>query len=603
MTFAARAAFDFDRIDAAALAAAPVEAERFRAPGVDVEWRNGAASFARDGAVVCVAWGSPRLADAPLATLARTGAARAFLALYAQRGATLTDAAGGGYALAIADMRRGVVLAAVDRFSIETLCFAVDGKRVTIADRADAVAPAGPTIDPQAVFDYLYFHMIPAPRTIFRGVSRLPGGCAVDIDARGATLRRHWRPRFDETRRGDFGALRDEFRALLRDATARNLEPGPVGAFLSGGTDSSTVAGMLREVTGARPRTYSIGFDAAGYDEMAYARLTAKHFDADHHEYYVTPADLLQSIPAVAAHHDQPFGNSSAVPAYYCAKAARADGIARMLAGDGGDELFGGNARYATQRLLEAYRIVPAPLRSAILEPLFVPRRSLTSIPGLKQLAGYVRHSSVPMPDRLQAFNLLMRLGPDAVLQPALLRDVDRGEPLAIQRATYADCDAHSLINRMLAFDWKFTLADSDLPKVRGAAAMAGVAVGYPLLDDALTDFSLTMAPSHKLRGMKLRWFFKEALRGFLPDATIAKRKHGFGLPFGVWLARQDALRNLARDALHGVADRGVADRAFVTDLLDKRLPEHPGYYGEMVWILMMLELWFAAHAPGARFV
>ena len=174
---------------------------------------------------------------------------------------------------------------------------------------------------------------------------------------------------------------------------------------------------MLREVTGERPRTYSIGFDAAGYDEMEYARIAARHFDTDHHEYYVTPADLLASIPAVAAIYEQPFGNSSAVPAYYCAKIAREDGVVRMLAGDGGDELFGGNSRYAMHRLFEAYRIVPAPLRRSVLEPLFVPRRAALAAPGLRQLAGYVRHASVPMPDRLEAYNQLMRLDPEVVLQ------------------------------------------------------------------------------------------------------------------------------------------------------------------------------------------
>ena len=142
-----------------------------------------------------------------------------------------------------------------------------------------------------------------------------------------------------------FESLRTEFRRLLRDAVARRLDGSVPACFLSGGTDSSTVAGMIREVSGQPAHTYSIGFEAEGYDEMAYARIAARHFGCEHHEYYVTPADLVRSIAEVAASYDQPFGNSSALPAYYCAKVAREQGVTRMLAGDGGDELFGGKSR------------------------------------------------------------------------------------------------------------------------------------------------------------------------------------------------------------------------------------------------------------------
>jgi asparagine synthase (glutamine-hydrolysing) len=154
----------------------------------------------------------------------------------------------------------------------------------------------------------------------------------------------------------------------------------------------------------------------------------------------------------------------------------------------------------------------------------------------------------------------------------------------------------------MLAFDWRYTLAENDLPKVCGTAALAGMEVAFPLLDDALLEFSMRLPTSYKLRGRALRWFFKEALRGFLPDEIIAKRKHGFGLPFGVWLTRHAPLRELAEDALGGLAARGIVRADFVRILCAARLAEHPGYYGELVWILMMLELWLRQHAPRERF-
>jgi asparagine synthase (glutamine-hydrolysing) len=152
----------------------------------------------------------------------------------------------------------------------------------------------------------------------------------------------------------------------------------------------------------------------------------------------------------------------------------------------------------------------------------------------------------------------------------------------------------------MLAYDWKYTLADSDLPKVRGAAQLAGVSVGYPFLGRALTDFSLSIPPQWKLKGLKLRWFFKEALREFLPPAILRKKKHGFGLPFGHWTLRHDGLRNLVEGSLQGIARRGIVRPQFTAELLTRHLPEAPGYYGEMVWILMMLEQWLLVHESGS---
>jgi asparagine synthase (glutamine-hydrolysing) len=201
----------------------------------------------------------------------------------------------------------------------------------------------------------------------------------------------------------------------------------------------------------------------------------------------------------------------------------------------------------------------------------------------------------------MQTYNLLERLGIDEVLTPALLSQVDTGGPLRQQREVYAACKAGSLVNRMLAFDWRYTLAENDLPKVCGTAQLAGVELGFPLLDDRLLAFSMSLPPNYKVRGLKLRWFFKEALRGFLPDEIITKKKHGFGLPFGVWAAKDAGLGRLASDSLRSLADRGFVRPDFVKSLLETHLPAHPGYYGEMVWILTMMEQWLRARAPGYR--
>ena len=204
------------------------------------------------------------------------------------------------------------------------------------------------------------------------------------------------------------------------------------------------------------------------------------------------------------------------------------------------------------------------------------------------------------MPDRLDTFNLLSRLGEKELFEPDFLESVARQRPQEQQRNTWNECNAKSLVNRMLAYDWKYTLADSDLPKVRGATDLAGISAGYPFLGRALTDFSLSIPPDWKLKRLKLRWFFKEALRGFLPDEILRKKKHGFGLPFGAWMLRHARLREMVHESLQRVASRGIVRPSFVGELLDKKLSEAPGYYGEMVWLLLMLEQWLQARDDAA---
>jgi asparagine synthase (glutamine-hydrolysing) len=522
---------------------------------------------------------------------------------YAARGAACAADVGGEFAVAL-DLPSGGAWLAVDRFAVHSLCYAVHDGRLHYATRADDLARRlGITeLDPQALFNYLFHHCIPSPRTIYAGIHRLPPAHYALFENGRLTVAPYWVARFDEQRGADFGALRDEFRGILRNAVKDRLgADGQTACFLSGGTDSSTVCGLLGEATGKAPASYSIGFEAEGYDEMAYARIAAKAYGADHHEYYVTPADLVKAIPDVAAHYDQPFGNSSAVPAFYCASKARADGYTRMLAGDGGDELFGGNTRYAKERIFHVYSQIPSPLRTGLLTPLFV-NPVTGNIPLLKKGTSYIRQARVPMPDRMQSYNLLDRLGLHEVLTPGFLAAVSTDGPREHQRATWAATPHEaSLVNRMLAFDWRYTLAENDLPKVVGTTGLAGMDVSFPLLDTRLLDFSLKLPTSYKLKGLKLRWFFKEALRGFLPDEILTKKKHGFGLPFGPWAVKDAALNALAAESLRGVAARGLVRQAFVDSLLTHRLREHAGYYGEMVWILMMLEQWLRRHAPDYR--
>ena len=493
----------------------------------------------------------------------------------------------------------GSVFLAVDRFAIRTICYRIRANDLLFAERADELADAG-SLDPQALFDYLYFHVIPSPRTIFRDVFRLPPGHCALFRNGALTVAPYWTPRFEEPRGASFEDLKKEFREILKDSVGTQIV-GRTGCFLSGGTDSSTVTGLLGEVTGAPAQTFSIGFDAAGYDEMEYSRIAARHFGAEHHEYYVTPDDLVSGIPDVAGSYDQPFGNSSVLPTYYCARLAKEAGIERLLGGDGGDELFGGNTRYAKQRIFGLYDHVPQFVRTGMLEPLLIGNSVAPSIPGIRKASSYIRQALVRMPDRMQSYNLIVHLGLTEVLSPAFLALVDSVAPVVQQRGVYDRCAAGSLVNRMLAFDWRYTLAENDLPKVVGATSLAQMRVGFPLLDNRLVDFSLRLPPHFKVNGLRLRWFFKEALRGFLPDAIISKKKQGFGLPFGVWAVKNPALLRLAEDSVRGLGERRILRPDFIDALFKRHLKDHPGYYGELVWISMMLEQWLRKYAPGYR--
>lgn len=536
--------------------------------------------------------GSAKFRDAELRAIANDkGGHAAWSEAWLRHGTTAPNDVQGDFSVSILTSTGGVFLA-VDRFGTHSLCYRIKEGELQVAERADELAGADAELDPQALYDYLYFHMIPAPRTVFKDIFRLPAGHYALFENGRLTVAPWWKPHFEEGRRAPLGELKTEFRQILLDAVRDRLDGETTGCFLSGGTDSSTVAGLLREVTGQPARAFSIGFEAEGYDEMEYARIAARHFGAEHHEYYVTPDDLVRSIPEVAASYDQPFGNSSVVPAFYCAKAAREAGLTRILAGDGGDELFGGNTRYAKQRVFGAYEQIPSFLRRSLLEPLLTGVKLPGKIPGIKKAVSYVEQASVPMPDRMQMYNLLTRLGLSEVLTPEFLAQVDPQDTLRQQREIYRAGNGRALVNRMLRYDWKYTLADNDLPKVLGASSLAGLDVGFPLLDDRLVDFSLGLDPELKLKGLTLRWFFKEALKDFLPPEIITKKKHGFGLPFGVWAVEHAGLRALALGSIDSLRSRGIVRAEFIDRLVKEYLPLHPGYYGELVWILIMLEYW-----------
>ena len=564
---------------------------------VAVAARDGSAHiYQKEGLLVSV-WGRARFLEPRLAELAHAGGIAKTLAdNWRERGEQIFASLTGSFCCCILNENTNEAALATDRMGTYPLSYQISAGGLVFGSSADAInlhPLIKPEIAPQSLYNYVYFHMVPGPDTIYQGQKRLlPGECLVYRKGR-VEVSQYWQMRFLEDEKRPFQELKQDFLDVLHSSVREVVGDQEVGAFLSGGTDSSTIAGLLGEVTGKPARTYSIGFDASGYDEMEYARIAARHFATRHQEYYVTPDDIVNAIPQVAAIFDQPFGNSSAIPAYYCASMAKADGLSMMLGGDGGDELFGGNVRYAKQHLFSLYEQAPTLLRKGIIEPLVFGFPGGAALPPIRKARSYVEQASIPMPARTETYNLLERYGHKEVFTPEFLDTVNPDYPAALLSEIYHQGNARSLINRMLAFDRKFTLADNDLPKVAKACELAGMDVSFPLISDEIVAFSLRLEPHLKLKGTKLRYFFKEALRGFLPDDIIAKQKHGFGLPFGVWLQTHKPLQTLAADSLSDLKSRHIVRPGFIDKLLDQHLDEHAGYHGTMVWVLMMLEQWY----------
>lgn len=543
--------------------------------------------------------GEPRWVYDNLQVRAREeGMARTIAAEYERRGLRILDDLQGAYALAL-NKGDDELLLAIDRIGIHSLHYMplanglAFGSNGLSLNRHPAIQL---DIDPQSIYNYAYFHVVPGPATVYKTQQRLDRGTYLLYKNGRQETRAYWQIKFSENQHRNLTELKCDFKALLENRVRAYADAG-TGAFLSGGTDSSTIAGFLTKVQGSPAATYSIGFDAPGYDEMEYARIAARHFATQHHEYYVSPQDIVDAIPQIAAIYDQPFGNASAVPAYYCAKMAKADGKTKLLGGDGGDELFGGNERYAKQYIFSLYERIPSPLRARVIEPFSDRLGPVFQKAGLGKVLSYIAQASCPMPERLETYNLLHRLGVARIFNSDFLDGIDIAQPLALLRSEYENSGAESLINRMLATDLKFTLADNDLPKVTRMCELAGIDSGFPLLDDEIVTFSATLPPEFKLKGTKLRYFFKEALRDFLPAEIINKSKHGFGLPFGLWLETYTPLRELAYDSLSDLKARSLVRPAFIEELQSTHFSQHAAYYGTMIWVLMMLEQWYKRHA------
>lgn len=519
---------------------------------------------------------------------------------YARDGIEVLQHLHGTFSLILIDIPKRTALLAIDRLGIEPLAYSHVKDTIIFASRADAVAAhplSSGEIDMQAIYNYLYFHCVPSPRCIYSDVCKLLPGQYLFFQDNAVHQDFYWQLNYQEPSNPSAPDLAAQLRQQLsRSVHKCTPENEPVGTFLSGGLDSSTVTKMLSELSASTVNAYGIGFDAEGYDEMEYARASAKHCNAILHEYYVTPEDVTNAIPLITASYDEPFGNASAIPAYYCALFAKQDGMKTMLAGDGGDEIFAGNARYAKQKLFEIYHQAPSSLRKYILEPVIFNMPFGSKFPPLRKIRSYIEQARIPMPDRMETYNFMHRSPLEEILHPDFLPLINHDEPAENLREVYDRTRSTSPLKRMLHLDLKITLADNDLRKVNRMCELAGIDVRYPMLDEELVDFAARVPSGMLLKGQELRSFYRKALHDTLAPSTLDKSKHGFGLPFGVWMSEYRPLQEIAYDSLSSFKRRNYLNPAYIDHLISEHRSGHAAYYGVMIWVLMMLEQWLDKH-------
>jgi asparagine synthase (glutamine-hydrolysing) len=488
---------------------------------------------------------------------------------------------------------------------VKSLYWAKEGDRLIFASRAGAVRSAQQRpgqVNPAAVMQYLLFSVVPAPLVIYEGMKKLRPGFFLTYDKGQVREESYWDLAYAESEKHDERYWAQEVREGLRAAVHRHLEGcagETTGAYLSGGTDSSSVVAFMAERF-SPVNTFSIYFPETRYSEIGFARTTAEHFHTRHHERCLNSVDARAAIPRIIEYYDEPFANSSAIGAYYCARMARENGVETLLAGDGGDELFGGNERYASDKRFALYHSLPRWVRG-LLEPAV---KLLPSEGGMLSLPRrYIERARIPNPRRIFSYGLFLSDHPAKVFEPGFLEQVPPEQWMEIADGHFHAAHASSELNRLLYLDLKLILADNDLRKVSGTAELAGVRVRYPLLDHRLAELSARIPTRLKLKGFEKRYIFKRAVTGILPHEVIYKKKHGFGVPLGQWFLDDPQLSSFVQDVLNDsrTRQRGYFRQEFFEQLMVQHRREHSAYYGEIVWCLVALELWHRQHLESHR--
>ena len=515
------------------------------------------------------------------------------LAAYREYGVECLERLRGMFAFAIWDSQNERLFIARDRVGKKPLHYWMDADGIAFASEPKAfLADPGfvPRPDLAALSLYLTYQYVPSPASAFAGVAKLPPGHYLIVENGRVTTHRYWRLRYGhKVVMSEDEACREIISRLREAVRIRLISDVPLGAFLSGGIDSSAVVALMSQL-GGRVKTFSIGFEQKDYDETAHARVIAERFETDHHEFVVRP-DAVDIIPELVWHYNEPYADSSAIPSYYLARLTR-EHVTVALNGDGGDEDFAGYDRYVANAAAARIDRIPRPLRTAAARAIAVvgrgrnPRgvlargqRFLSAVADtpVDRYGRWISHFAPPLKDELCTDELRRRSGDE--------------HPFALIREAYARSDANDMVDATLDVDVNTYLPEDLLVKMDIATMANSLEARSPFLDHQFMEFCASLPSEFKLGGLVKKRVLKRALRGVIPDEIIDRPKMGFGVPIDHWFRHE--LRPLAQDVLLDTRarERGYFDQAVVGRLLDEHVRGTARWHSQL-WNLLMLELW-----------
>src|SRR5262245_16210506 len=512
----------------------------------------------------------------------------AVLHLYEEHGLGLFEHLRGMFAFALWDRPRRRMVLGRDRLGIKPLYYHDDGRRLAFASELKALVldPAVPReVDARAIADYLTYQYVPAPGTIFAGVKKLPPAHHLVCDASGVRVERYWSLPVEPDTGHSEEYWRERLRALLAEAVRLRLVADvPLGAFLSGGIDSSVVVALMSQAVGEPVKTFSIGFEEQDYSELEHARRVAKHLGTDHHEMIVRPR-ALDLLPRLVWHMDEPFADPSMIPTAYLPEMARRH-VTVALSGDGGDEAHAGYTTYEWARQYAGLDRVPRALRR-------IAASGARLLHDDHALGRKLRRAGLDVVDR--HLDVMAHFPPHElrrVLSPALRGTLAGHDPFAAARAVHARAAAAAGdIPALLHLDASTYMIDDVLVKVDRTSMMQSLEVRVPLIDHKVLEFVSRMPFEHKLRGGVGKWLLRECVRDLLPPETLSRGKQGFGVPLEHWFGAE--FGRLAREVL---LDRRARDRGWLDPRGVEAVLDGPGLRDDrrvrQVWALVCLELW-----------
>jgi asparagine synthase (glutamine-hydrolysing) len=518
------------------------------------------------------------------------------LALYARHGVDCLQRLRGMFAFAIWNARERTLFIARDRLGKKPLHYYVDDEKVLFASEPKAIF-ADPDVpvaaDPLAIHHYLTFGYVPSPFSAFRGVRKLPPAHYLLVRDGRVTCERYWRLRYAPVPVRDEPALCEEIIDRLREAVRlRMISDVPLGAFLSGGIDSSLVVALMAGLSSAPVKTFSIGFEEEAYNELPYARQVAERYGTDHHEFVVKP-DAVDVLGDLVWHYNEPYADSSAIPTYYLSKMTRQH-VTVALNGDAGDENFAGYPRYLGSRIAAAYQRVPRPLRRGL-------EWAVGALPEAGDPRGLYRRGKrffgavAEPPERRHArwigfFTNALK----AEIAGDWFRDVAAVDSIDLTVRTFGAVDVPpgDFLDAALAVDIETYLPDDLLVKVDIASMAHSLEARSPMLDHVFMEFAATIPAAWKLRGGVTKYILKRAAAPLLPASLIDRPKMGFGVPLDRWFRHE--LREVAYDTL--LSTRARQRGLFRPHVVERMLSEHVGgraLWHANLWSLLFLEAWF----------